>query len=29
MHLLRSTEVTRRELDDLEKLIKDEKRRAK
>jgi BlaI family penicillinase repressor len=29
MHLLRSGEVSRRELDHLEKLIKDEKRRAK
>jgi BlaI family penicillinase repressor len=29
MHLLRSGEVSRRELDQLEKLIKDEKRRVK
>jgi predicted transcriptional regulator len=29
MHLLRTGEVSRQELDELEKLIKDEKRRAK
>jgi BlaI family transcriptional regulator, penicillinase repressor len=29
MHLLRTSEVSRRELDELEKLIKEEKRRAK